>query len=62
MLDGIERESDVRILLVFEFGSRAWRFPSSDSDYDVRFIYMHSAAADLSIEPPGEVIECSARR
>jgi predicted nucleotidyltransferase len=57
-LDRIERERDVRILLAVESGSRAWRFPSPDSDYDVRFIYMHPAPAYLSIEPSGEVIEC----
>jgi hypothetical protein len=39
-LETIEREQGVRILLAVESGSRAWRFPSRDSDYDVRFIYI----------------------
>ena len=34
----IEREEDVKILHAVESGSRAWGFPSPDSDYDVRFI------------------------
>lgn len=37
----IEREYDVKILLAVESGSRAWGFASPDSDFDVRFIYVH---------------------
>ena len=40
-LDEIEEKYDVKILLAVESGSRAWGFASPDSDYDVRFIYMH---------------------
>lgn len=40
-LRAIETENDVRILLAVESGSRAWGFESPDSDYDVRFIYVH---------------------
>jgi hypothetical protein len=56
-LDAIERNHDVRILLAIESGSRAWRFPSQDSDYDVRFIYVHRVDSYLSIEPLRDVIE-----
>lgn len=34
-----EREEGVRIVLAVESGSRAWGFPSPNSDFDVRFIY-----------------------
>ena len=37
----IEREYNVRVLYAVESGSRAWGFASRDSDYDVRFIYLH---------------------
>lgn len=37
----IEAVYDVRVLYAAESGSRAWGFASSDSDYDVRFVYVH---------------------
>lgn len=40
-LKEIEKEYDVKILLAVESGSRAWGFESKDSDWDVRFIYVH---------------------
>ena len=40
-LNDIEQKHRVRILLAVESGSRSWGFASPDSDYDVRFIYMH---------------------
>jgi hypothetical protein len=58
-LGAIERAYQVRVLLAVESGSRAWRFPSPDSDYDVRFIYAHPADVHLSIKPPRDVIESS---
>ena len=39
-LERIEKENDVKILFAVESGS-AWGFPSKDSDYDVRFVYIH---------------------
>ncbi len=40
-----------------ESGSRAWGFPSADSDYDVRFIYAHPPDAYLRVTPQRDVIE-----
>lgn len=36
----VERQENVRIVYACESGSRAWGFPSQDSDYDVRFLYV----------------------
>jgi len=35
----VEHDEGVRVLLAVESGSRAWGFPSPDSDFDVRFLY-----------------------
>ena len=53
----IEREEDVRILHAVESGSRAWGFPSPDSDYDVRFIYVRKPEHYLKLEKTRDVIE-----
>ncbi len=49
-LDGIEAEHDVQVLYACESGSRAWGFPSTDSDYDVRVVYVHPRDWYLSID------------
>lgn len=56
-LNAIEREEQVRILYACESGSRAWGFPSKDSDYDVRFIYIRPLDWYLSIDEKRDVIE-----
>ncbi|UQZ35009.1 hypothetical protein C2I18_16650 [Paenibacillus sp. PK3_47] len=53
----IESEDNVRILYACESGSRAWGFPSRDSDYDVRFIYLRRPEDYLSIFEQRDVIE-----
>lgn len=56
-LAAIETEHGVRILYACESGSRAWGFASADSDYDVRFLYVHPLDWYVSVETPREVIE-----
>ncbi|MDD2402406.1 MAG: nucleotidyltransferase domain-containing protein [Clostridia bacterium] len=56
-LEKIEKEHNVRILYACESGSRAWGFHSKDSDYDVRFIYIHPIEWYLSIYEKRDVIE-----
>lgn len=53
----LERENHIKILLAVESGSRAWGFDSPDSDYDVRFIYVHALEWYLRVQPQADVIE-----
>lgn len=53
----IEKKFNVKVLYAVESGSRAWGFPSKDSDYDVRFIYVHLPAWYLSIDPQGSAVK-----
>ncbi len=53
----IETERKVRVLFACESGSRAWGFASFDSDYDVRFLYVHQRDWYLSVEDRRDVIE-----
>ncbi len=54
-----EAEHGVRILFAVESGSRAWGFSSPDSDFDVRFIYMHEPSwyQSVDLEERRDVIE-----
>ena len=56
-LETIVRDEAVRILFAIESGSRAWGFPSPDSDYDVRFVYVRPLDWYLSIREGRDVIE-----
>lgn len=56
-LDAIADEELVRTLFAVESGSRAWGFPSPDSDYDVRFVYVRPRNWYLSIDGRRDVIE-----
>lgn len=57
ILATIRREQNVHIPLAIESGSRAWGFPSPDSDYDGRFIYVRPAFQALTVWPRRDVIE-----
>ncbi len=57
-LDAIQASENVCIVYACESGSRAWGFPSADSDYDVRFIYVRPVEWYLSIDDKRDVIEC----
>ena len=56
-LKELEVDNNVRILFAIESGSRAWGFPSPDSDYDARFIYARPLDWYLSLTPGRDVIE-----
>ena len=46
----LEQQYDIKILYAVESGSRAWGFASTDSDWDVRYIYIHNLDWYLSID------------
>ncbi len=56
-LERIERERGACIVYACESGSRAWGFESSDSDYDVRFLYTHPTEWYLRVVPGADTIE-----
>ena len=56
-LSEIESRYDVKVLLAVESGSRAWGFASKDSDYDVRFVYVHRKEWYLKLIEGRDVIE-----
>lgn len=56
-LNSLEQEFNVKVLYACESGSRAWGFASTNSDYDVRFIYVHRRDYYLGIDEQRDVIE-----
>lgn len=62
-LTAIEQQQAVRVLLAVESGSRAWGFPSPNSDYDVRFVYARPRDwyLSLDLEERSDVIEHDVR-
>ena len=46
----LEAKHDIKILYAVESGSRAWGFASTDSDWDVRYIYIHKLDWYLRID------------
>jgi predicted nucleotidyltransferase len=57
ILKSIEKSRGIRILYACETGSRAWGFPSPDSDYDVRFLYAHERDWYLSLHHRKDSVE-----
>jgi len=57
ILKEIEQKKNIKILYACETGSRAWGFPSPDSDYDIRFLYMHEKDWYLSLSQRKDTIE-----
>ncbi len=56
-LSDLEKNQGIKILLACETGSRAWGFPSPDSDFDVRIIYVHDKNWYLSLAEEKDTIE-----
>lgn len=56
-LINLEQIHDIKILYAVESGSRAWGFESTDSDWDVRFIYIHRKNWYLEIDEKKDSME-----
>ncbi|KIP98437.1 MULTISPECIES: nucleotidyltransferase domain-containing protein [Pseudomonas] len=56
-LERVERERNVKVLYACESGSRAWGFASTDSDYDVRFVYVEKPDWFVQVDEGRDVIE-----
>lgn len=56
-LKELESEKQIRVLYAVESGSRAWGFASTDSDWDVRCIYIHHPDWYLSIDEKKDSFE-----
>jgi predicted nucleotidyltransferase len=57
ILTEIEQKKNIKILYACETGSRAWGFPSPDSDFDIRFMYMHERDWYLSLSKKKDTVE-----
>jgi hypothetical protein len=53
----VEAAYELKVLFACESGSRAWGFASSDSDFDVRFIYVRPVRAYLKLNPPQDAFD-----
>lgn len=53
----IEQREDIIILHAIESGSRAWGFPSPDSDFDVRFLYIRRPEFYMRLDKTRDVVE-----
>jgi len=49
-LANCEKDNEIRIFLAVEAGSRSWGMANEDSDYDVKFIYVHQPEWYLFID------------
>lgn len=56
-LEEIEKERNIKILFACETGSRAWGFPSPDSDYDIRMVYVHKKDWYLTLSEKKDSID-----
>lgn len=57
LLKSIECTKGVKVICAVESGSRSWGFPSADSDFDVRFIYVNPPEYYLTVKPKRDVLE-----
>lgn len=56
-LRAVETERGLKVLFACESGSWAWGFASTDSDFDVRFIYTMPVESYLQLRPPKDAFD-----
>lgn len=56
-LKEIEEKKNVKIIFAADTGSRNFGYAAEDSDYDIRFIYVHKPEKYLSLKKKKETIE-----
>ena len=56
-LQEIAAHEDITLLFTCESGNRGWCFASTDSDYDIRFLYLRPLNSYLTLHPGRDVIE-----
>jgi len=54
--EDLEKDENIKILFAIESGSRAWRFQSANSDYDVRFVFVRPLNEYIKLNKHEEVI------
>lgn len=62
LLHKVEFEHNLKVIYGLESGSRAWGFESQNSDYDIRFLYVHPVNWYLCIEKRNDVLELGTSR
>ena len=56
-LRNLEKQNNIKILMAVNYGSRCFGYSSAESDWDVRFIYVHRPEWYFSIAKTEDVIE-----
>ena len=56
-LNEIEKDKGIKLLFAIESGSRGWGFSSTDSDFDVRFVYVKPKKHYLYINEQSDFLD-----
>lgn len=57
LLRNLEKQHEIKILMAVNYGSRCFGYASDESDWDVRFIYVHKPEWYFSIVKTEDVVE-----
>ncbi len=54
----LQKTNKIDIIFACEAGSRLWRIDSSDSDFDIRFVFKRNFRDYLRLNKPNDIIQC----